>query len=171
MLLRALPAGLLVALLLAAPAAAQTITRVDVPAALERQVDRVNARGHGPVLLPSRLPTEIARVHPSGRSTRSVYHLELGAAPGCGGATACFVATFTARRGGTPTGRVRVRLANGRRGRFVPTRCGASCSAPRVQWRERGRVFTIRARVGTQRTERRELVRLANSAIINGPRR
>jgi hypothetical protein len=39
-----------------------------------------------------------------------------------------------------------------------------------MQWRERGMVFTIQARVGTQSTERRELIRLANSAIINGPR-
>jgi len=168
---RLMPLALLLLALAAAPAAAQERTRVDVPAALERQVDRIVARGHGPVLLPSRLPPEHARLHPSERSTRRAYRLELSAAPGCNGATACFVAVFSARRGGTPSGAQRVRLANGRRGRFTPTRCGASCAPPRVQWRERGRLYTIRARVGTQATEKRELLRLANSAIVNGARR
>jgi hypothetical protein len=63
-----------------------------------------------------------------------------------------------------------VALSNGRTGWFTPTGCGASCSAPQIQWRERGKLYTIQARVGTQSTERRELIRLANSAIINGPR-
>jgi hypothetical protein len=63
-----------------------------------------------------------------------------------------------------------VRLSNGRRGLFTPTRCGASCAPPQIQWRERGHTYTIQARVGTQATEKREIVRLANSAIISGPR-
>jgi hypothetical protein len=170
MLRRLLAAALLAGAVLAAPAAAQTITRLDVPAALTRQIDRIDARGHGPVLLPSRLPSEQPRLYASGGSSRRGYDLELAAVPHCGGANACFVATFTARRGGEPLGRTRVRLADGRRGWFTPTGCGASCAPPQIQWRERGHVYTIQARVGDHRTERREILRLANSAIINGPR-
>ncbi|MEA2179996.1 MAG: hypothetical protein QOG77_3293 [Solirubrobacteraceae bacterium] len=162
---------MLLAALLAVPAAAQTITRIDVPAALARQVDRIDARGHGPVLLPSRLPSEQARLYASGGSSRRGWDLELSAAADCGGANACFVATFTGAVGGEPAGRTRVALADGRRGWFTPTGCGASCSPPQIQWRERGHTYTIQARVGDGTTERREIVRLANSAIINGPRR
>jgi hypothetical protein len=171
MLRRLLPIALVVAAAAAVPAGAQTITRIDVPATLATQIHRINARDRGPVLLPSRLPSEQAQLYPTGGSSRKGWDLELAAAPDCGGANACFVAAFTAERGGTPFGRARVALSNGRRGWFTPTGCGASCAPPQIQWRERGMVFTIQARVGTQSTERRELVRLANSAIIHGPRR
>jgi hypothetical protein len=171
MLRRLLPAAALLALALpSAAAVAQAPTRVDVPALLEAQIDRITVRG-APVLLPSRLETEGGSLYPSGGPSRGAWDLELASAPDCGGANACFVATFTGQRGGTPGGRTRVRLANGRRGWFTPTGCGASCAPPQVQWRERGWTFTIQARVGTERTERREIVRLANSAIINGLRR
>ena len=170
MLRRLIPAVLLLALTAAGPAGAQTVTRIDVPAALSAQVDRIAERGRGPVLLPSRLPSEQAQLFPSGGASRRGYDLELAAAPDCGGANACFVAAFTAQRGGEPVGRTRVRLSDGRRGWFTPTGCGASCSPPQIQWRERGHVYTIQARVGRQATERREIVRLANSAIISGPR-
>jgi hypothetical protein len=159
------------ALVCAGAAAAQTITRVDVPRALSAQIDRVNDRTDHPVLLPSRLPSEQARLYASGGRTRGGYELELAAAPDCGGANVCFVATFMARRGGEPRGQRRVRLSNGRRGWFTATRCAASCAPPQIKWRERGHLYTIEARVGTQATERRELAKLANSAIINGPRR
>jgi hypothetical protein len=55
-------------------------------------------------------------------------------------------------------------------GRFTPLSCGASCSPPRIEWSERGATYGIQANVGTQRTERRILVRMANSAIRTGPR-
>ena len=171
MLRRLAAAAVVAASLLAGTAAAQTVTRVDVPAALSAQVDRINDRTDHPVLLPSRLPSEQARLYPAGGRVRGGYELELAAAPDCGGANVCFVATFTAQRGGTAVGGRSVRLANGRRGRFTPTRCAASCAPPQIRWRERGYLYLIDARVGTQATERRELVRLANSAILNGPRR
>jgi hypothetical protein len=171
MLRRPLSLALLLAALLAVPAAAQTITRIDVPATFERQIDRITARSSVPILLPSRLPSEQAELFASGGRSSGGYDLELASAPDCGGANACFVAMFTAQRDGEALGRTRVRLSNGRRGWFTPTGCGASCSPPQIQWRERGYVYTIQARVGTAGTEKREITRLANSAIINGPRR
>ncbi len=123
------------------------------------------------MLLPTRIVADAARCsRPAARAALG-WDLELAAAPDCGGANACFVASFGAQRGARPAGRRRVALSNGRTGWFTPTGCGASCAPPQIQWTERGTLFTIQARVGTQATERRELVRLANSAIINGPRR
>ena len=61
-------------------------------------------------------------------------------------------------------------LAKGRKGRFKPLTCGASCSAPSIEWKERGIVYRIAANVGTKRTERKLLVRMANQAIRRGPR-
>ena len=87
----------------------------------------------------------------------------------CHTATACFVAEFAARRGGTPGGDQAVRLARGRSGFFTPRSCGASCSPPSIEWRERGAVYRIQAKVAERRV-RRSLVRLANSAIRRGPR-
>jgi hypothetical protein len=167
--LLALP--LLLAALLAAPALAQGVQRVDVPSLLSAQITRIAQRSAAPVLVPSRMPAEHARLYPSGGVNRTGYDLELAAAPHCGGATACFVAAFTAERGGTLAGGRRVALSNGRTGRFFALSCGASCAPPRIEWRERGCLYRIQANVGTRATERREMIRLANSAIINGRRR
>jgi len=68
-------------------------------------------------------------------------------------------------RGGRPSGRRTVRLARGRTGHYRPLSCGASCSPPSVEWRERHARYSVQAKVG-----KRELVRMANSAIRNGPR-
>ena len=170
MLRRLLPVAVATTLLLAVPAQAQDTVTVDLPATFAAKIDRIAARGKGPVLLPTRMVADAPRVYATGGPNAKGWDLELAAAPDCGGANACFVAAFTAERGAKPFGRRRVALANGRTGWFTPTGCGASCSAPQIQWTERGRLFTIQARVGTQATERRELVRMANSAIIHGPR-
>ena len=98
------------------------------------------------------------------------WGLQLGAAPRCGGASACFIATFSGRERGRPFGPQRIELARGRTGRFKPLSCGASCSPPSIEWKERGATFRIQARLGTEATERRILKRMANSAIRRGPR-
>ena len=170
MLRRIVPVAALAAALLAVPAVAQDAVTVEPPKTFATKIDRINARAKGPVLLPTRMTVEGTRLYSSGGATRTGWDLELAAAPDCRGANACFVATFTGETGGQPLGRRRVALSNGRTGWFTPTGCGASCSPPQIQWRERGKLYTIQARVGTESTERREIVRLANSAIINGPR-
>ena len=97
-------------------------------------------------------------------------HFPPRAAPDCGGANACFVADFSARRGGQPFGRGKVTLAGGRHGRFQPLSCGGSCSPPSISWKQGGVTYSIQANVGTKKTERRILVKMANEAITHGPR-
>ena len=154
----------MLALLVAAAAALHT---TDVPQVFGNRIDRVAQRSGLRVLLPSTLRTEFKRLYPESSSSNSAYSLELGAARNCHGATACFVAAFFGQEGGSAGPGKRVTLARGRVGRYTPSACGASCSAPQIAWNERGAVYTIQAKgVGG----RRALVRLANSAIRHGAR-
>jgi len=160
---------LLVALLAPATASAATYT-YDVPEIVEKPLIAVKKATKIDVLLPSRLTTDLRRVYSEGRGRPRSYRFEIGAVRHCGTATACYVAGFRARRGAKPSNRRKVTLRGGRRGYFRPTRCGASCAEPSIEWVRRGVLYTIEARLGTQSTERRILIRLANSAIANGPR-
>jgi hypothetical protein len=148
---------------LAAPA-------VDLPELFDAQLDRIAPKTGVPILLPQSMPDEFDEYHATGFGRERRWGLQLGAVEGCGGANACFIASFTGRKGGKPFGERRVKLARGRVGRFQPLSCGASCSPPSIEWKERGATFTIQAKVATQATERRVFKRMANSAIRNGPR-
>lgn len=156
-------------LLAPAPAPAASY-RFDVPELLERPIEAVKRVSEVDVLVPSRLTAEHRRLYSSGTGRAASYEFQIGSVRRCGGATACFVAAFHARRGGEPSNPRRVRLAGGRRGYFKPLTCGASCAAPSLEWVQDGVLYTIEAKLGTRRTERRILTGLANSAIRSGPR-
>jgi hypothetical protein len=143
---------------------------VDVPKLLDAELDRIAPKTDVPILLPQRMPDEFEKYFPSGFGRARSWGLELGAAKGCGGATACFIASFRGREGGRPFGSRRVELAGGRVGRFKPMSCGASCSPPSISWKQRGATYSIQAKVGTEANEVRVFKRMANSAIRNGPR-
>jgi len=150
--------------------AALAAPTVDLPALFEDDIARIGPKTAVPILLPQTMPDESDEFFPSGSGRERRWELELGAVQGCGGATACFIASFSGKRGGTPSGPRRIELARGRVGRFKPLSCGGSCAPPTIEWKERGATFRIEARVGTQSTERRILKRMANSAIRKGPR-
>jgi hypothetical protein len=144
---------------------------VDLPDLFAEQIPKVKDRSEVPVLLPQTMPSDFDALFPSVKARTRRWDLDVGAAPDCGGSTACFVAAFTGRRGGTPFGKRAVDLAAGRTGRFQPLSCGASCSPPSISWRERGATFSIQAKVAVKgKSDRRVLTRMANSAIRNGPR-
>ena len=130
----------------------------------------VKAKTSLEILLPDSMPSDFDALYPSGSGSRREYSLGLAAAPDCGGANACFVADFSARRGGQPFGRGKVTLTGGRHGRFQPLSCGGSCSPPSISWKQGGVTYSIQANVGTKKTERRILVKMANEAIKHGPR-
>ena len=156
--------------LLPATAASAASFVYDVPALVGKPLKAVKQVSTIPVLLPSRLTSEHRRLFSSGEGRANRYEFEIGAVRNCHSATACFVADLRARRGGRVSGGRKVALAGGRTGRFHPSRCGASCASPGIEWVQGGVLYEIDAKVGTQRTERRILKRLANSAIRNGPR-
>ena len=156
-------APLLAALALAAPPA-------DLNTLFADTLPDVKAKTSIPILLPDAMPSDYDALYPSGAGSRREYSIGLAAAPDCGGANACFVADFGARRGGKPYGRGKVTLAGGRHGRFQPLSCGGSCSPPSISWKQAGVTYSIQANVGTKRTERRILVKMANEAITHGPR-
>ena len=150
---------------------ALTSAPADLNALFADTLPQVKAKTSLAILLPDALPTESETLYPSGSGTRREYAFALGAVPGCGGANACFVAEFTARKGGRPFGRGRATLARGRHGRFQPLSCGASCSPPSISWHERGATYSIQANVeASKRSDRQALVAMANDAITHGPR-
>jgi hypothetical protein len=156
-------APLLAAVALAAPSA-------DLNALFAGTLPAVKAKTPIPILLPDAMPSETETLYPSGSGSREEYSFGLAAAPMCGGATACFEAGFSAFKDIRPYGRGKVTLTGGRHGRYQPLSCGASCSPPAVSWRQNGVTYVIQANVGTKRTERRILVKMANEAIGHGPR-
>jgi hypothetical protein len=161
--------AILGALLAPAGASAATYT-YDVPELVERPLVAVKKVTEIDVLLPSRMSVDLRRLYSQGQGRAGSYRFDIGATRNCGTSTACFIAGFRARRGGTPTNPREVRLRGGRRGYFRPVRCGASCGSASLQWVQDGVLYTIKGKLGTRRTDRRILVGLANSAIRNGPR-
>jgi hypothetical protein len=146
-------------------------TTSNVPQVLHDEIAVAKRKTGLRVLVPSRITTEFDRLYPGVSIRHQSYGLDLGAARNCRQATACFVAAFLGEKTtAKAVGPKRVTLARGRVGRFTPTSCGASCAAPQVQWREKGVLYTVQAKIGTQSTERRRLVALANSAIRAGAR-
>jgi len=130
----------------------------------------VKSKSDVPVRLPSRVsvdddikPSQVKGAVESARDGR--YHLSLGVGSGCHEATACFVASFFAREGAVPKLKQKVSLARDIEGRFRPIKCGASCAAAEIQWRQ-GRVLYDIQYKGTKR----QMKALANSAIKAGPR-
>jgi hypothetical protein len=159
-------------LMLLAPASASASSRFvyNIPKLVAKPLVAVKKGTDIPVLLPSRMTTEFRKLYSAGRGRKTRYKFEIGAARNCHSATACFVAEFRGRQGGHASGKRKVKLAHGRTGWFHPTRCGASCASPGIEWEQDGVLYELEAKLGTQSTERKILTRLANSAIRSGAR-
>jgi len=162
---------LALAALMLVPAVAPARTRnIDVPKKFKALLVTAKSRTDVPILLPQKYRTDAKRLVPSGSYARRRYTFSLSAIQGCGGATACFIADFSARRGAKPHYTRKVGLTGGRTGYFKPLTCGASCSAPAIEWVEDDVLYWIQAHAGTKRQEKKRLIRMANSALRRGPR-
>jgi hypothetical protein len=157
------------ALLLLLPAAAPAKT-LDLPSLFEDVMPEVKENTEVPVLLPQRYRSDSRRNVPSGGGSADGYTLSIAAARNCGGATACFLADFSAQRGEEPNYTRVVKLIGGRTGYFKPLTCGASCSPPVIEWMEDDVLYWIQAHAGTGKQEKKRLRRMANSAIRHGAR-
>ena len=89
------------------------------------------------------------------------WSVTIGAAPSCGTATACFVASFAGRRGAV-LARPNLRLPGGQRARYLPIRCGASCGPASISFLHRDVLYDWRLKEpppgggeGTRETRRR----------------
>jgi len=162
-------AALLGAAVLALPVASAA-TQPSLPSLFAPQIAAIHRAPHPtPVLLPRSMPLDAARLFATGGAQRSGYDLEIGAVKHCGGATACFVAAFTATKGGKVFGR-RVTVSGATRAGFVPLSCGASCSPPQIDFLWHGVRYTIQANLKTKQRDRAALIAAAQSAISSGPR-
>ena len=96
-----------------------------------------------------------------GGGDRRSFFVSLNATRTCG-ANACFLATVSGEKGGTPAFKRTVALKNGITGYFKPLSCGGSCAPPQIQWVQGGVLYDIQAKVIAGK---RDLMRAANSAI------
>jgi hypothetical protein len=162
---------LALAALLLVPAVASAKTRnIDVPKKLKSLLVVARDKTDVPILLPQKYRTDAKKLVPSGSFARKRYKFSLSAIRGCGGATACFIADFSAKRGGHPHYQRKVTLTGGRTGYFKPLTCGASCSPPVIEWVEDDVLYWIQADAGNGRQEKKRLVGMANSALEHGAR-
>ena len=153
-----------------ASAAGQNVSVRDV---LGSHLTRVKAKTDVPVRFPSKLRVYHARsrIFPTpSRADADSYEMGIGIGRRCNGANVCFIAAFYAERGRKPAFRRKVRLTQNRTGYFKPLTCGASCSAPELQWIQRGVLYTVAYKGSSAADEKRYLVSLVNSAILAGPR-
>jgi hypothetical protein len=154
-----------------APASALAAAFVyEIPELVGKPLVAVKKATNVPVLLPSRMTTEHRKLFSEGEGRPNRYEFTIGAVRDCGTSTACYVAGFRARKGGKPGDGRKVSLAKGRTGYFERSRCGASCGPASLRWVQGGVLYEVDGKLGTQKTERKVLTRLANSAIRNGPR-
>jgi hypothetical protein len=135
-----------------------------LPGLLTPSVAEVKEQTPLPILAPSTFVTDQSPLYGSGNGDRRGYQIVVSTVEDCG-ANACSLAYFSGTKGGKPYGPRKATLANGRKGRYNPLSCGASCSPPSITWKERGVVYEIQAD-----TTRARLVRMANDAIRRGPR-
>lgn len=144
---------------------------VDVPKKFETLIPKVEKKSGLSVRLPSTIHVFVkpSRTFADGSATKKSYFLELDAARSCHGANACFLASFSGQRGGTPAFKRTVSLTGGITGYFKPVTCGASCSPAFIQWKENGVLYEIENK-GVGKNEKKSMVKLANSAIRGGDR-
>ena len=150
-------------------AAAAALTSVNVPDTLGSHLDRAIDRSGIPVLVPETIKTEFKKVYPSSLTVpEGRYSFTIGASKNCNGASVCGIANFYAIEGETvqPRGK-KVELAKGRKGRYLKSTCGANCSFPSISWYDTDVLYTIEYK---ESQGKRNMVKLANSAIKAGPR-
>jgi hypothetical protein len=152
-------------------AAAATAAPIDLPTLAAKQIGALDRKTQVPILLPDKLPWAgtTPKLYLDGWTTGRGWGLAVAAAPRCGGANACFVATFEATRGGALPAPSNLRLKGGQRAYYVPIRCGASCG-PASLWFRHGGVLYAWQLKEPPKGGKAALARLAEAAIAAGPR-
>ena len=161
-----------VALVAAVPAyAASSANSVNVLKVFRAQIASIKKHSKVPVILPATLPFagKVPKVYAAGGGTAGAWSLELDGAPRCGGADACFLASFEAVRGGKLPGKSNLKLAGGQPAFYKGVTCGVSCSPASLWFLHRGVLFSWQHKDAPKHT-RSVLARLAEQAIAAGVR-
>lgn len=148
-----------------------------LPEALSSALTEVKAKSHIPILLPSELPqpfegAKYATVEASenGYGISLYYELHAG--------DSAFAASFSAdshpNYGPTDIPNVhQVKLSHGLVGYFREVGCGGSCAPANLWWEEDHVLYGLQLRLRPDipdNDQQREMISVANSAIIAGPR-
>jgi hypothetical protein len=159
-------------LVAAVPAvAATTSSSVNVLKVFRTQIAAIKKHSKVPVILPATLPFagKVPKVYTAGGGTAKSWSLELDGAPRCGGADACFLASFEALRGGKLPGKPNLELAGGQAAFYKGVTCGASCSPASLWFVYKGVLYSWQHKDAPRNTKS-VLARLATQAIAAGPR-
>jgi hypothetical protein len=168
--MRALAAAAAVAVSFSAAALAAPTRNVDLRKAFGAQLPKVKRATTVPVLLPRSLPLGgTYKVYATGGAARGYWELSLAGAPNCGGANACFVASFEGRRGARLPGRANLHLAGGDPAIYHAFSCGASCSPTSLWFTHAGVLYSWQVK-DLPKAPKATLARLAAEAIEAGPR-
>lgn len=155
----------------AAPALASTSGSANLLKTFAKQLPAVKHRTTVPILLPASLPFggKVPKLYATGTGSKSAWSLELAGAPNCGGADACFLASFEAKRGGKLPGKSNVKLAGGQPAFYKDITCGASCSPASLWFTSAGVVYSWQDK-DLPANPKSIFLRLAAQAIKAGPR-
>jgi hypothetical protein len=126
------------------------------------------------VLLPATLPTAgpSPKLYSTGAGSAKGFDLELAGAPSCGGADACFLASFAGTKGGklpNQSNFVRLTLAGGDPARYHPITCGGSCAPATLWFTHKGVLYTWQLK-DAPGNAKASLAKAADSAIAAGAR-
>ena len=172
--MRPLLAVLAAATLVVPSAAAEqsaSAARVDLLKTVRKELPRLKRATRVPILLPTTLLVAgpARPVYAFGSATATSWGISLAATRRCGGADACFVASFDAEAAKRLPDRANIRLAGGIPAYYHPISCGASCT-PASLWFVHGGVLFSWQVNDPQRPVRTSLIRMANEALQAGPR-
>jgi hypothetical protein len=165
----ALALALLVAT--AAPAFASGTGSADLLKLFRAQLPAAKKAGV-PVLLPDSMPIagKAPKLYATGGAQAKGWDLELAAARNCGGANACFIASFEAKRGGKLPGKANLKLTGGDPAKYSPISCGASCSPASLWFTHAGVLYTWQWKAPPPKGTKTLMAHAADQAIAAGPR-
>ena len=169
---KALVLAIALAAVLSVSALAATATNVDLLKTFSTQLPGITNKTSVPVLLPRLLPFagKVPKLYVTGTASANQWALGLTGAPNCGGATACFFASFEGKRGGKLPRKANLRLAGGDPAVYQASACGASCGPATLWFTHGGVLYTWQDKVLLAQNAKAVLAGLAAEAIVAGPR-
>jgi hypothetical protein len=164
--------AVIVAALVSVSTCAAAAPTVNLVGSFKPLLARIERSTKVPVLLPASFPTlDRLKAYATGTAGRTGWEIDLGFAPNCDSATACFLGDFSAKKGGSLPGRANAELADGDPVFFEPSTCGASCAPDSLWFVHDGVLYGSQDSDIPAKTPAKEfLINLANEAIAAGPR-